>query len=54
MGHKLISKVDASKAGPPGTNLRVLVDLIIKEAMTNHNDERGSGHKIIRATEMKS
>ena len=54
LGHKLLSKVDASKAGPPGTNLRVLVDHIIKEALTSHNDERGSGHKIIRAAEMKS
>ena len=44
--------------GPPGTNLRVLADITIREALKVHNDDQNTDEKkqytIISAADMKT
>ena len=40
--------------GPPGTSLRVLADITVREALKDRSDDESSGHQIISAVEMKT
>ena len=51
LGHKL-----TGGQGPPGTNLRVLVDVIAREALHSNEDVSTSqaNHRIVSARDMKT